>query len=99
MDNELKQYLTTRETWIRGLYILLFSLCYSVAEVVLFAVVFFQFLSLLFSGQVNERLSMLGQSLATYIYQIIQYITVNSEHQPFPLGNWPQGNPENNPED
>lgn len=92
MDNELKQHLTTKETWIRGTYILLFALCYSVAEVVLFAVVLLQFLSLLMNGNRHDRLLQLGQSLATYIFQIIQYMTANSEYQPFPLGDWPVDN-------
>lgn len=76
---------------MRGLYILLFTFFYGIAEVVLFAVVVFQFLLTLFTGKTNERLLKLGQSLGTYIYQIVLYITFNSEHQPYPFGAWPKG--------
>ena len=93
MSDDVKTNLTTSSTWMRGLYILLFSLFYSVAELVLFAVVIFQFLLKLFTGATNPRLLKLGQGLATYIYQIIQYITFNSDYQPYPFGAWPRGEP------
>ena len=60
---------------------------------VLFAVVLFQFLLTLFTGQTNQRLLKLGQSLGTYIYQIIAYMSFNSDHQPYPFGAWPKGPP------
>ena len=93
MSDDAKANLTTSSTWMRGLYILLFALFYSVAELVLFAVVIFQFLLKLFTGDTNPRLLKLGQGLATYIYQIIQYMTFNSDYQPYPFGAWPRGEP------
>ena len=69
---EIKENLTQQTIWLRGLYMLMFALFYSIAELVLFAVVVFQFLFNLFTGKSNPRLLELGQSLATYIYQIIQ---------------------------
>jgi len=93
MENELKQHLKSRQAWLRGLYILLLAAFYSIAEIVLCAVVLFQFLSLLISGNANERLLNFGQSLASYIYQIIQFMTANSEELPFPFNPWPEGPP------
>jgi hypothetical protein len=93
MSSDIKQYLTAKETWIRGLYILLFALIYSVAEIVLFAIVLFQFLSMLLSGESNNRLLNFGQSLSTYIYQILQFMTANSEEHPYPFNPWPDGPP------
>ena len=72
---------------------LLFAIFYSIAEVVLFAVVVFQFLLKLFTGETNARLRKLAQSLATYIYQIIQFLGFNSDYQPYPFGAWPKGEP------
>jgi hypothetical protein len=72
MDSDIKQHLSSRQTWVRGLYILLFALIYSIAEIVLYSIVLFQFLSMLFSGETNDRLLRFSQSLSTYIYQIIQ---------------------------
>ena len=93
MDEDLKQNLKARKTWLRGLYIIMFAVFYGIAEVVLFAVVIFQFLLTLFTASTNQRLLRLGQSLSTYIYQILLYITFNSEHQPYPFGAWPKGPP------
>ncbi|MCW9013871.1 MAG: DUF4389 domain-containing protein [Gammaproteobacteria bacterium] len=93
MSNEIKDNLTQQSTWLRGLYMLLFALFYSIAEIVLFAVVIFQFLLKLFTAESNARLLKLGQSLATYIYQIIQFLTFNSDYQPYPFGAWPKSEP------
>lgn len=93
MAQDIKQNLKARDTWLRGLYIIIFAVFYSIAEIVLFAVVLFQFLLSLFTAQTNQRLLKLGQSLSTYIYQIVMYITFNSDQQPYPFGAWPKGPP------
>ena len=93
MSDELKEHLKERKTWLRGLYMLLFAIFYAVAEIVLTAVVIFQFLLALFTGKTNERLLKLGQSLSTYIYQILQFLTFNSDYHPYPFGAWPKGAP------
>jgi len=93
MNNQIKENLKQQSTWVRGIFMLMFTLFYSVAEVVLFAVVLIQFLLKLFTGKSNTRLLKLGQSLATYIYQIIQYLTFNSDYQPYPFGAWPKNEP------
>jgi len=93
MSNEINKNLKQQAIWLRGLYMLIFSLCYSIAEFVLIAVVVLQFLLNLFTGSSNPRLLQLGQSLATYIYQIIQFLTFNSDYQPYPFAEWPKGKP------
>ncbi len=93
MTSDIKENIKKQSTWLRGLYMLIFVLFYSIAEVVLFAVVVFQFFLTLFTGKTNPRLLKLGQSLATYIYQIIQYLTFNSDYQAYPFGAWPKGEP------
>jgi uncharacterized membrane protein len=93
MSNEIKKNLKQQAIWLRGLYMLMFSLCYSIAEFVLIAVVVLQFLLNLFTGNSNPRLLELGQSLSTYIYQIIQFLTFNSDYQPYPFAEWPNGKP------
>lgn len=93
MSNDFKDNLKQQSTWMRGLYMLLFSIFYSLAELVMSAVVIFQFILVLFTGETNPRLLKLGQSLGTYIYQIIQYLTFNTDYQPYPFGAWPKGEP------
>ena len=93
MSDEIKENFKQKSTWLRGLYILMFALFYSIAEIVLFAVVFIQFLLVLFTGKTNPKLLMLGQEIATYLYQIIQYLTFNSDYRSYPFGDWPNGEP------
>ncbi len=93
MTNEVKENLKNQSTWKRGLYMLLYAIFYTIAEIVLFAVIIFQFLLKLFTGDTNERLGKLGQGLSTYIYQILQFMNFNSEHRPYPFGAWPRGEP------
>lgn len=93
MENDLKHNLRARKSWMRGLYIVIFSIFYGIAEIVLFAIVLFQFLLILFTAKENQRLLKLGQGLSTYIYQICLYLTFNSDHQPYPFGAWPMGPP------
>lgn len=93
MDETLKRHLTAGGTWMRGFYIVLFTVVYTVAEIVLVAVVVFQFLATLITGSTNERLVKLGQSLSTFVYQILRYVTFNSDTRPYPFSAWPKGEP------
>lgn len=93
MNDDIKQNIKEKSTWLRGLYMLMFAIFYSVAEVIIFAVIIFQFIFSLLSGKTNERLVKLGQSLSTYQYQILIFLTFNSEEHPYPFGAWPTGQP------
>ena len=48
------------------------------------------FLWVLFTGEINRQLQQTGQSIASYIYEIVCYLTFNSQTKPFPFGAaWP----------
>ncbi len=89
MDDDLRQHMTASETWLRGLFMLLFVFLLLVARVVTGAVVVIQFLFTVFTGQCNENLREFGASLAMYVYQTLLFVTYNSESKPFPLSPWP----------
>ena len=91
MDEELKKHIREPKTWLRGLYILMFIVFYSVAKVIIFAIVIFQFLLTVVTGKTNKRLVVLGLSLSTYSYQILTFLTFNSDYHPYPFGAWPSG--------
>jgi hypothetical protein len=93
MDDELKQHVRDSNAWTRLLFMLLFTVLYGVAEMVLTAVVIFQFLVVLFTGGRNARVLSLGGSLSTYAYQVFRYLTYNSEERPFPFADWPSDRP------
>ena len=91
---ELKQHVKSRTTWLRLFFLLVFVLLYGVSRVVVGAVVVLQFFWLLFTGGTNTRLRLFGQALATYTYQIVLYLTFNTEQRPFPFdADWPAGPP------
>jgi Flp pilus assembly protein TadB len=91
LSEEMKENVTDSHVWMRLLFMLLFAFIYSVAEVVLMAVVTFQFLAVLFTSDKNERLLDFGRQLSTFIYQMLRYLTFNSEERPFPFDDWPSG--------
>jgi hypothetical protein len=89
MDEDLKHNLTAGETWLRGLYILLFAFFLFISRIVTAAVVVIQFLFTVFTGQANENLRIFGLSLSRYIYQCLLFLTYNSDTKPFPFEDWP----------
>jgi hypothetical protein len=89
MDPELKENLTAQETWIRGLFLLIFAFIMGVTKVVTGAVVVLQFLFTVFSGEVNTNLQQFGASLSRFTYQIMLYVTYNTDEKPFPFKEWP----------
>jgi hypothetical protein len=90
----VKEHLKQRSTWLRLFFMLVVVLLYSVSRIVVSVVVLLQFCWVLFSGETNRKLEEFGQSLATYTYQIIRYLTFNTEERPFPFDlEWPYGPP------
>jgi len=93
MNDDVKTHIESTETWLRLLFMVLFAVISWIAKLVLIAVVIFQFLVKLLTGDVNERALNLGGQLSTYIYQILNYLTFNTEERPFPFTDWPSGAP------
>lgn len=89
-----REHIRSRATWLRLVFMLIFVVIYAVAEIVASAVVITQFLWVLLTGERNEKLREFGQSLAGYAYEIVRYLTFNSERRPFPFdADWPSGVP------
>jgi len=91
MSEEIRKNVTVEKTWVRAIFMVLFGLFYSLAEIVLFVVIVFQFLTVLFTGEKNEKLLKFGNELSIYVFQIFQYLTYNSDEKAFPLSDWPTG--------
>ncbi len=83
-----------RETWKRGLFMLLFGLVFWIAEFLLVMAAVFQFGFVLFSGRTNERLLAFSDDLSYLFYQLVRYLTFKSDEKPFPLSDWPGAGPE-----
>ena len=93
MDEKLKENIKSKSTWVRGLYMILFAVFYSIAEIVVAAIAVFQFAMMLFTGNCNKRLLKLGQNVSTFIYQTMMFLMFNSEEKPYPFAPWPEGPP------
>jgi hypothetical protein len=89
MDTELKGNLRRKQTWLRGLYMLLFVVLYHVAEFVVAVVAVLQFLFCLVSGKTNENLLQFADGLSRYAYQILRFLMFNDDSMPFPFAEWP----------
>ena len=88
----IEENLKSRATWKRLLFMVICYVLVSIASFVGTFVVVFGFLWLLFTGEVNRQLKQVGQSIAAYIYEIVRYLTFNTDERPFPLGGeWPSG--------
>lgn len=84
--------------WKRGLAMLLFGFIGGFTRFIITMISIFQFICLLFTEKPNYPLVKFGQSLNTYLYQMNQFLTINSEVYPFPFADWPSGTPENTPD-
>jgi len=89
MEQGIKQRLTRRDIWIRALFMVFFAIAYSLAKAVVVLLVLFQFVTILFTGQPNQNALKLGNTLSTYVYQILWFQTFNTESRPFPFSDWP----------
>lgn len=92
--SELEENITSRSTWIRLFFMIVFGLLYGLSRLVTAAVVVIQFFNVLFTGNANKQLKTFGHSLAIYSFEIVDYLTFNTERKPFPLdARWPIATP------
>lgn len=88
----VKDNVTNIDTWLRGLFILVFGVIFYVLYGVIWLLVVLQFLTQLLTGKLNENLSGFSTNLTNFAFQILLYITFQSEERPFPFSPWPDKN-------
>ncbi|MFC6632356.1 DUF4389 domain-containing protein [Microbulbifer taiwanensis] len=93
-NEELKHNLTSGNQWMRLLYMVLFAFLLEIAGFVMLAVVALQFLFAIFTGRANDNLRRLGDQIASYFYQTLQFLIYNTEEKPFPFAEWPESDVE-----
>jgi len=89
MSGNLRQKLTRPSIWLRLVSMIVLAIAFNVAEIVIIAVVVFQFLAALFTRQPNTQFTRFGRNLARYLQQIINFLTFATEEKPFPFSPWP----------
>jgi len=71
----------------------LFSIAFSLAKMIIVILVIFQFLSILVTGQANAQLLRLAKNLSVYLLEVLEFQTFNTERHPFPFSPWPDEEP------
>ena len=83
----IEENIKSRSTWLRLLFMVIFYVIATVTSAVLSVVVVLGFFWVLFTAEKNSQLQQAGQEIAAYLYEIVRYLTFNTEDRPFPFGN------------
>ena len=89
MNEEIKQRLQKKEIWQRGFYMILFMCIYGFSNFLIISIFFFQYVTLILTGQTNVLLLGFSKNLGAYIHQIKIFLSFNSDQCPFPFSAWP----------
>lgn len=88
MRINLKEKLSSKDKWIRGVYMMLFLVIAVIIKFLIWFVTAFQFVSVLLNNHPNKMLLELGEHLSVYIGQIFRFLTYNSDEKPYPFKPW-----------
>ncbi len=86
----IKENVKNPDTWLRGLFIVIFGAILYFVFILVWLLVVFQFVSKLLTGDLNRPLADFSVGLLRYISQILSYITFQSDERPFPFNPWPE---------
>jgi hypothetical protein len=96
----IKEHAKDVDVWIRGLFILVFGVLFYVLFWIILLLVLFQFVTKVITSKLNEQLMQFSNGLTQYAFQILNYMTFQSEVRPFPFSAWPgkEGSSDADPE-
>ena len=77
--------------WIRVLFMFAFAIVlYLVIAPVILVLMIVQALFVIITGDSNSNLRFLGAALSKYIFQVLQFVSYNSNTKPFPFSDFPK---------
>lgn len=79
-----------QSSWKRVIFVALFWVIFYFSQVVAGVITIAQCIFVLVSNNPNEQLLKFGDSLSKYIYEILRYVTFNTDRQPFPFSDFPK---------
>ncbi len=79
----------TREKLLKALYLILFYFVGYVVWVLTVVISIFQFFYELIMNSPNKNLLDFGKNLNAYMYQIVRFMSFNTEDKPYPFSPWP----------
>jgi hypothetical protein len=74
----------------RLIYSIIMMIIYTFLKPLIILVAILQYLHVAVKKTTHPLLLSFGHSLAQYTYEIIAYVTVNSEQVPYPFAPWPK---------
>ena len=77
------------ETFSRVFYTILFGIIGWITVWVFCCVVLIQFGFLLITGKVNKNLKEFNKEIGLYLYDMIKYLSFQTNTKPFPFRDWP----------
>ncbi len=93
---EWKKNISSSSIWIRGFFMILYFIVAYIVRFLILIISLFQFVYTIFIGNPNEKLVKFGNGLGSYAYQIIQFLTFNTELKPYPFSEWGEINSSEN---
>ena len=86
---DVKQNIRNVDTWMRGLFIVIFGVIFYFLIGIVWLLVIFQFITKVITGGLNEQLEKFSTGLTQYALQILNYVTYQYEVRPFPFSPLP----------
>ena len=90
MEEKIKMNILNQDTWLRGVFMILFGLLSFISRLILIAISVLQFILLACTGSLNENLKKLGETISIWSYQAFLFLTYNTNEKPFPFSDWPK---------
>lgn len=89
--SDVKTNVKNVDTWLRGLFIVVYAVISYVLFWIIWLVVIFQFIMKVLTANLNPNVMNFSGGLTRYAFQILEYVTFQSEERPWPIGPWPAG--------
>lgn len=90
MTQSWKDTVLSPKIWLRALFMILFWIVNYIVRILILLIAVLQFIITLIKGTPHDKISEFGYSLSTFSYQIMLFLTFNTEEKPFPFAEWPQ---------
>jgi hypothetical protein len=81
-----------RSIWMRALMMILMGMAFQLAATLLGLIAVVQWILALFSDTPNARLACVGKAVGSYLRQIADFVSFDTEEVPFPFSDWPSPN-------
>ncbi len=89
MDDDIRENLTTGDTWLRLLWLILIGILAGIAVWLIWLVALVQFFFTLFTGRSQPHMDDFAAGLVAYTQQAFNYMTYQSDERPFPFAPLP----------